>query len=181
MKKRGRIALVAICGVYLTAGVLQADDSMRDCPMMAGNHGKHTQGVMERGDIGMGFDHAKTTHHFRLAPDGGAIEVTANSTSDVESRDQIRMHLTHIAKMFATGDFSIPMFIHDTVPPGVTAMKRLASAINYRFEEIAGGGRVVISTADVNARDAIHDFLRFQITDHGTGDPLEVAGSGGKR
>ena len=29
----------------------------------------------ERGDHVMGFDHTKTTHHFRLLSDGGSIEV----------------------------------------------------------------------------------------------------------
>lgn len=173
-----RMSMVA---VLLTGGALRADDSMHDCPMAAGSKSKHAEGVIERGDQGMGFDHAKTTHHFRLAPDGGAIEVTANSLADGASRDQIRLHLTHIAIMFAGGDFSVPMFVHDTIPPGVTAMKRLASAISYRFEEIAGGGRVVISTATDEGRDAVHDFLRFQITDHATGDPLEVVGAAEKK
>jgi hypothetical protein len=30
----------------------------------------------------MGFSHDKTTHHFRLYPDGGAIEVTADDPND---------------------------------------------------------------------------------------------------
>jgi len=29
-------------------------------------------------DEAMGFPHDRTTHHFRLLPDGGAIEVTVN-------------------------------------------------------------------------------------------------------
>ncbi len=40
----------------------------------------------------MGFDHNKTTHHFRLLPKGGSIEVAANDSDDIASRDQIRMH-----------------------------------------------------------------------------------------
>src|ERR1043166_2260860 len=44
----------------------------------------------KRGDHVMGFDHTKTTHHFLLQEWGGSIEVTANSSDDVESRDQIR-------------------------------------------------------------------------------------------
>ena len=49
----------------------------------------HTAAVSRRGDQAMGFSHEKTTHHFRLFPDGGAIEVTANDRGDVESRAQI--------------------------------------------------------------------------------------------
>ncbi len=32
---------------------------------------KRSAGVPERGDHVMGFDHTKTTHHFRLTPSGG--------------------------------------------------------------------------------------------------------------
>jgi hypothetical protein len=72
---------------------------------------QHHKGVVQRGDEVMEFSHEKTTHHFRVRPDGGAIEVEANKLEDTESRDAIRVHLAHIAKMFAAGDFSAPMLI----------------------------------------------------------------------
>jgi hypothetical protein len=132
----------------------------------------HHDDVNHRGDHEMGFSHEKTTHHFRLTKAGGAIEVTANDPNDTESRDQIRMHLTHIAGMFASGNFNAPMLIHDQTPPGVPAVKRLKSEIKYEFESIESGGRVKISSSNQQAVDAVHEFLRFQITDHQTGDPL---------
>lgn len=131
----------------------------------------------DSGDQGMGCDHLKTTHHFRLLSDGGAIEVEANDPQDAASRDRIRNHLEHIAQMFADGDFSTPMFIHDQAPPGIEAMKRLKAVIAYRFEETERGARLRISTRNGEARKRIHDFLRFQIQDHQTGDPLEVSGN----
>ena len=118
----------------------------------------------------MGFSHEKTTHHFRLFSDGGAIEVTANDAADTESRDQIRIHLSHIAKMFAEGNFQAPMLIHDRVPPGVPILQKLKKEVSYRYEDIDGGGRVRISTVNQGALSAAHDFLRFQIADHRTGD-----------
>ena len=39
-----------------------------------------------------------------------------------------------IAGMFAQGNFSLPMFIHDTIPPGVEVMKRLKDQIAYTAE-----------------------------------------------
>ncbi len=136
---------------------------------------KHHDDVNRRGDHAMGFSHAKTTHHFRLKPDGGIIEVTANDAQDAASRDQIRQHLKHIAKKFAEGDFAAPMFIHAKTPPGVPAMKRLKSEIKYQFEEIERGAQVRISTNNSEAIKGAHEFLRFQIEDHRTGDPLEVS------
>jgi hypothetical protein len=134
--------------------------------------------VNKRGDKAMGFSHEKTTHHFRLADDGGAIEVTANEASDSASLEQIKTHLSHIAKMFKEGDFSTPMFTHGEVPPGVPAMTRLKSEITYKFEPIEHGGRVRITTANAEALAGIHDFLRYQIKDHQTGDTQDLAAAG---
>jgi hypothetical protein len=126
----------------------------------------------ERGEKGMGFSQTTTTHHFLLKPDGGVIQVEVKDPSDTTNRDNIRMHLTHIAHAFANGDFNIPMFVHDTVPPGVPEMKKLQATIKYTFEETPTGGRVVISTTDKDALSAVRKFLQFQIEEHKTGDPL---------
>lgn len=129
--------------------------------------------MAKRGNAGMGFDQDKTTHHFLLNNAGGAIQVTANSAADKTSLDQIRMHLHHIQHAFASGDFNIPMFVHDQTPPGVPAMTRLKDQIHYKYEDIESGGRVVISSENPEAVKAVHDFLKFQIREHKTGDPLQ--------
>jgi hypothetical protein len=136
--------------------------------------GNTDEQMNKRGDHVMGFDHTKTTHHFLLQEQGGSIEVTANSSDDVESSEQIRMHLKHIAMMFAEGNFNAPMLIHDQTPPGVPVMQELKSEIKYDFEAIDRGGAVRISTKNPRALKAIHDFLRFQIKEHKTGDSLTV-------
>lgn len=128
-----------------------------------------------RGDKAMGFDQDKTTHHFRVLADGGAIEVTANDPKDRDSISQVRMHLGHIAQMFAAGDFSIPHEVHAATPPGAAAMKALRSDLKYTYEEIDRGGRVRIRSANPKAVAAVHDFLRYQIKEHRTGDPLAAA------
>jgi hypothetical protein len=135
---------------------------------------KADEEMNKRGDHVMGFDHTKTTHHFLLQQVGGSIEITANSSDDVESSEQIRMHLKHIAKMFAEGNFNAPMLIHDQTPPGVPVMQKLQGDIQYDFEEIDRGAAVRISTKNPAALKAIHDFLRFQIKEHKTGDPLDI-------
>lgn len=129
----------------------------------------------KRGDQAMGFSQSRTTHHFRLKREGGSIEVEASDSSDQASRDQIRQHLAHIAREFAEGNFDVPMFIHAQTPPGVAAMKRLKGEIKYEFEKTERGGRVLIRTSNTEALAAIHDFLRFQIEEHRTGDPVEAS------
>ena len=134
----------------------------------------HHTNVAERGDQVMGFDHSRTSHHFLLSPAGGSIEASANDPADTESREAIRGHLEHIASMFSKGNFDAPMLIHDQVPPGVATMKRKKASIAWKFEETETGGRVRITSKDVDALAAIHQFLRFQIEDHQTGDPTEI-------
>jgi len=72
----------------------------------------HHAMVNAHGDHIMGFSHEKTTHHFELSYDGGAIDVRANDVKDTESRDQIRSHFHHIVQMFAAGNFKVPMLVH---------------------------------------------------------------------
>lgn len=159
-------------------------EGMKDCPMHAqhmaasksampgdSHHSASGTTLESRGNAGMGFEQSKTTHHFLLRPDGGVIQVQANDAQDSVSLEQIRKHFHHIAAAFASGDFQIPMLVHDTIPPGTTTMKRLREKIQYTYEETPTGARVVIKTADPSAMDAIHDFLRYQIREHETGDP----------
>jgi hypothetical protein len=138
-------------------------------------HDSHLMKVNERGDRAMGFSHEKTTHHFRLLTDGGAIEVITNDSQDPVSRDQIQKHLSHVSQMFAMGNFDAPMLTHGKVPPGVPVLQKMKSEINYVYEESETGGRVRIKTINQEALEAVHEFLRFQINDHQTGNSLEVA------
>ena len=127
-----------------------------------------------RGDYVMGFDHKKTTHHFTLTKSGGIIQVTANDPSDAASRDHIRMHLEHISKAFAAGDFADPHEVHAEDPPGLPVMKERKGKTTYRYESIDRGAKVVITTEDPKALDAIHDYLCYQIREHKTADPLVI-------
>jgi hypothetical protein len=145
----------------------EAQPSQTMCPM----HDAH-KAMNDRGEKGMGFSQTATTHHFLLNSKGGVIQVEANDPADATNRAEIRMHLGHIAKAFQNGDFDIPMFVHDTVPPGVPEMKRLQKEIVYSFEETPRGGQVLISSTDKDAIAAIYQFLRFQIAEHQTGDPI---------
>lgn len=138
------------------------------------NHDRNHAKVNERGDRAMGFSHEKTTHHFRLYADGGAIEVSANDAADKESIEQIRKHLRHISQMFPAGNFEAPFLTHGKIPPGVPVLQRLAKEINYQYEETENGARLRLSTKNAEALAAIHDFMKFQIEDHQTGDKMEI-------
>jgi hypothetical protein len=161
-----------IVSLFLFCGLPLAAQDMQSCPMHKEhtNASQHQTEVERHGDAAMGFPHDTTTHHFRLLPDGGAIEVTVNDSYDTADLQAIRSHLAHIVAMFSNGDFSIPMFVHSQVPPGVTEMKDKRTEISYSLEELPTGGRVRIVTRNHDALNAVHDFLNFQIEDHQTRD-----------
>ena len=128
-----------------------------------------------RGAAVMGFDLDKTAHHFYLYADGGAIEIGVREPLDAADRDAIRSHLPHIASMFGDGDFDAPMLVHDTKDvPGIAVLAERRQQIRYRYVETPSGGRVDITTRDPAALEALHQFLRYQVREHHTGDSGEV-------
>jgi hypothetical protein len=130
--------------------------------------------LKRRGAAAMGFDQDMAVHHFMLTKSGGVIQVEAASASDEATRAAVREHLRAIASAFADGDFGAPRATHDDTPPGVATLERLRAAIAYRFVETPQGGRVEAASSDRDAVAAIHEFLRYQIAEHHTGDPLTI-------
>jgi hypothetical protein len=130
--------------------------------------------MKQHGQMAMGFDQDAATHHFTLATNGGAIALSANDAADQMTREQIRTHLNQIAHAFGRGDFQAPFLTHSEMPPGVATMQRLKAQITYTFEPTERGGVVRITTANTEALNAVHQFLRYQINEHKTGDPITV-------
>jgi hypothetical protein len=122
----------------------------------------------------MGFSQSASKHTFKLFADGGAIEVRSSDAATVKA---IRQHLQMIAKDFAAGDFAKPLAVHDQNPDGVATMQELRGEIAYAYSEIESGGRVRITTKNPRALEAVHQFLRFQIREHKTGDSDHISES----
>ena len=135
---------------------------------------QHHTDVDRRGTHVMGFDQQLTVHRFILYTDGGAIDVQVRNPADKTNLDAIRAHLPHIAMMFGQGNFDAPMLVHDRKVPGTAEMTRLKDRLTYKYVETSLGGRVEIVTTDPDALAGVHQFLRFQIADHRTGDSTDV-------
>jgi hypothetical protein len=127
-----------------------------------------------RGARAMGFDQNAVAHHFLLAPTGGTIRVEVKDPADAVNREAIRVHLREIASDFAKGVFEAPFATHAEVPAGVPIMQARQSAIQNVYAGTADGADVRLATAEGEARAAVHAFLRYQITEHHTGDSLDV-------
>ena len=142
---------------------------------LAAQHSHPSHASMDaRGTKAMGFDQSRARHHFVLTEGGGRIEIDANDKNDADTRTHIAKHLESISQQFKAGDFAIPHKTHGEVPPGVAAMTELRDDIEYKFERTPTGGRVDITARSAPAIEAVHAFLRYQIKEHRTGDPLTV-------
>ena len=130
--------------------------------------------LKEHGGMAMGFDQDKAAHHFTLTATGGTIAVTANDPSDATTRDHIQAHLEEITAAFAKGDFEKPLMTHGEMPPGAAEMRSHKAEIEYTFKRTANGGLVRIVASKEPALTAVHEFLRYQIREHATGDPLTI-------
>jgi hypothetical protein len=81
------------------------------------------------------------------------------------------MHFNHIVQMFAAGNFNAPMLVHDRKDvPGTAVMAQQKGELHWDLQQTPRGARIVITADNKPALDAVHDFLRFQIEDHETGD-----------
>ena len=170
-RQLNRLALAFVIAISAAAGLDARQSGAQAKPTPQAD--PHAQ-MHARGDHAMGFDQSKTTHHFVLYEDGGAIEVRVNDAADTANRDAIRSHLPHLSKMFGSGDFSTPLAVHDTNVPGTKELAALKDRVQYTYVETPAGGRVDIVTTDREALGAVHRFLRYQITDHKTGDSSQV-------
>lgn len=164
-----RTPTAIVATIVIAVSFIASPRAARQDPM----HGM--AGMNQRGAMAMGFDQEKSTHHFFLYEDGGAIDVSVNDAADLTNRDAIRSHLPHIAMMFGLGNFDAPMMVHDSKNvPGTAELTRLKDKVKYTYVESAKGGRVDIVTTDPAALNAVHAFMKFQISDHKTGDSLVV-------
>lgn len=159
----------------LHGGLLSAQHQAMPAGMSHEEHLRQMQkheALKHNGALAMGFDQDTTEHHFLLLGSGGAIVVTSKDAHDAESISQIRSHLRDIAGSFAGGAFDKPVLTHGEQPPGAAIMAANRALITYSYEERPNGGSLRIETSDTGTLESIHDFLRYQIVEHNTGDPL---------
>jgi len=143
------VALVTIAGISTRA-------SAQDSSFAA---------IQQRGKMAMGVDQYTSVHHFDDLVDGGRIQLQGDG-KDSAAVHAIRAHLHGISKAFASGDFSMPEFVHMKKVPGTAVMAERRSAIKYTLRELPGGGELRMTTTDTVARRAIHEFLAFQRGEH---------------
>jgi hypothetical protein len=148
------LAAIAISTISLAPGSVSAQA-----------HDTAFAALQSRGQMVMGVDQYTSVHRFDDLPDGGRIELQRDRP-DSAGVATIRMHLAHIAREFAKGNFADPGTVHAQEVPGTRTMAAKHDAITYKFLSLPLGGEVRITTSDAEARKAIHAFLALQRQEH---------------
>lgn len=124
--------------------------------------------LQERGKRVMGVDQYTSSHVFESLSDGGRIELQRDVDDSLGVR-VIRAHMQDVAARFSTGDFSLSADVHGTHEiPGTATMRSSRAAIRYVYRELPRGGEVRLTSSEGAVITAIHEFLAFQRSDHGT-------------
>ena len=66
------------------------------------------------------------------------------------------------------------MATHGEEPPGAATLAANKARVIYRYQQRTAGASILIQTTDAETLQAVHAFLRYQIVEHKTGDPLSV-------
>jgi DNA replication protein DnaD len=122
--------------------------------------------MIERGDIAMGFNQNKITHHFVTTPDGGKIIITSLNSTDRQTINQIKNHILDIQTEFSEGNFTKPFFIHAQEVPRAEIMSEKKDLIKYSIQETNNGSSLLLSTNNKELVDAIKQFMQFQTRQH---------------
>ncbi|MET9565784.1 aspartate carbamoyltransferase [Streptomyces tauricus] len=156
--------ITTACIGAAVAAVLWIGDSQQD-----GGEGRtgRQEAVAEHGRTVMPFDLEETTHHFTPTETGGVQDVVADQPDDEKQIALIRTHLKQEAKAFAQGDFGDPAQIHGDRMPGLAALEAGHERIDVRYMERTDGATLTYATDEHTLVDALHDWFRAQLSDHG--------------
>ena len=130
------------------------------------------QTMQQRGQTAMGVDQYTSKHVFDDLPDGGRIELQADS-ADAAGVAEIRKHFAKIAVDFkallCAASIATPQFVHAQTVTGTGVMAAKRAEITYTVKDLPHGAELIIATKDPAAVTAIHEFLSFQRHEHHAG------------
>ena len=123
----------------------------------------------------LGTDVDKIVQHYYLVKNGGVIEFTAKDPADNATISTVQKYLETQKDLFEKGKADADTGVYGKVPDGLPALKKLRNDITFFAVNTDSGAALRMFSVNDQARQAIQDFMKFQINEHKTGDPLQVA------
>ncbi len=118
----------------------------------------------------MGTDVNKVVQHYYLVKNGGVIEFTAKDPNDTVSIAAIQKYLDLQRDQLEKGKVDVDADVHGKIPDGLLVVKRMRGEITFYTVKSDNGAVLRMFSVNEQARQAIHEFMKFQITEHKTGD-----------
>ncbi|WP_207780251.1 hypothetical protein [Pokkaliibacter plantistimulans] len=156
-----RFLTIGLAGVIGTAASLwaHADDMPADTTRQDMVH--------QMGHEVMPFSLDKTSHIFTTNDTGGVQKVLAQSSEDKEQVALIQNHLLYESVQFQQGNFADPTRLHGEDMPGLKTMEEGSTRIRIQYERLPAGAQITYSSDDPKLVEAIHDWFKAQLDDHG--------------
>ncbi len=122
----------------------------------------------------LGTDIGRVVQHYYLVKNGGVIEFTAKDANDTTTISALQKYMDTQKDLFEKGKNDADADVHGKVPDGIPNLKRLRNEITFFAVKNDDGAALRMFSVNDQARQAIQDFLKFEINEHKTGDPLVV-------
>jgi len=120
----------------------------------------------------LGTDIDKVAQHYYLVKNGGVIELTAKDPNDTATIKAIQKYLDMQKDLFEKGKNETEAEVHGKVPAGQPLLKKMRNDINFFTSKTENGAVLRMFTVNDQARQAVYDFMKFEIGEHQTGDAL---------
>jgi hypothetical protein len=120
----------------------------------------------------LGTDIEKIDQHYYLVKNGGVIELAAKDPNDTATIKAIQKYLDTQKELFEKGKNDSEAEVHGKVPDGAPAIKKFRNEITFYTSKTENGGVLRMFTVNEQARQAVYEFIKFEIGEHRTGDAL---------
>ncbi len=118
--------------------------------------------------VGVSLD--KFILHYYLVKNGGVVELAAKDPGDAATVAAIQKYLQSQRELWEKGKETVVTEIHGTFPEPAATMRKLRNEITFYMAKTDNGGVLRMFSINDQARAAIQDYLKFEITQHKTGD-----------
>jgi len=119
-------------------------------------------------------DESKIERHYWLLKNGGAIEFICKAPCDSSTQASIQGYLDSLGKAFEKGSFDAEFVSGSNAPETLATLRKLREEVTFQSASSEVGYSLRMLTVNPQAREAIYDFIRYEITNRKTGDPTTL-------
>jgi hypothetical protein len=128
------------------------------------------QEVPARFSRALGVSLDKVVVHYYLVKNGGVIELAAKDANDNATISALQKYLQNQKELWEKGKETAVTEVHSKPPECAGVMRKLRNDITFYVAKTDAGAVLRMFSINEQARNAIQDYLKFEIAEHKTGD-----------